>query len=42
LMHILANPGALAERRPIVEENAQNRAIVAQPIVATTPYTSIN
>ncbi len=39
---ILANPGALAKRRPIVEQDAQVRAMVAQPIVATTPYTSIN
>ena len=41
-MNILANPGALPKRRPIVEQNAQFRAMVAQPIVATTPYTSIN
>ena len=41
-MNILANPGALAKRRPIVEQDAQVWAMVAQPVVATTPYTSIN
>ncbi len=42
LMHVLADPGTLAKCRSIVQQDAQVRVIVAQPVVAASPYTSIN
>ena len=41
-VHVLADPRALAQRRPIVEQDAQGRAMVAQRVVAASPCTSIN
>ena len=42
LMHVFPDAGALPERGAIVQQNAHLGAMVAQRLVATTPYTSIN